>query len=312
MLSYAITFSVAVLVAAVLVPLVRTWATSRGLVDAPGGRKIHERPVPRLGGIAIAVAFYVALAAGVVLPLYGRLPGLPELPGIAAGGTLLVLVGLVDDLVGLSAVVKLVMQIAAGVLAYALGIGIHTLAFPWGNVDVGWLSLPLTVVWVVGVINAVNLIDGLDGLAAGVVVIALAALFVIAPNSAPLSLILAAGAGAVLGFLIYNVYPASIIMGDSGSMFLGFLVGVAAIAVASPPGGSVYAYVPAIVLALPLADMVWTVLRRASGGRPVFSADAGHVHHRLLRGGVSHRDAVLALYAVAAVFALIGIVLDRI
>jgi UDP-GlcNAc:undecaprenyl-phosphate GlcNAc-1-phosphate transferase len=167
------------------------------------------------------------------------------------------------------------------------------------------------VLWLVGVSNAFNLIDGLDGLAAGVVLIALVAFFVIAPNDAPLTLIVGAAAGATLGFLAYNLHPASIIMGDAGSLLLGFLVAVAGVSIASPGSGFVPFYVPLVVLALPLGDTLWTIVRRSVRGASVFEADAGHVHHRLLYIGLNQREVVVLLHLVAAILAAIGIGLAR-
>jgi UDP-GlcNAc:undecaprenyl-phosphate GlcNAc-1-phosphate transferase len=312
MFSYAIAFLVALAVAVLAVPFIRRVAVDRGLLDQPGGRKVHEVPVPRLGGVAIAIGFFLGMAAVTLLPVPGR-PAAPmtELPGILLGGLILVAAGLADDLKDLRPLVKLAAQLLAALVAWLLGVAIHQLSTPWGSLDVGWLSLPLTVFWIVAVINAINLIDGLDGLAGGVTLIALVAFFVIVPNRAPVTLVLGAAAGATLGFLVYNLHPASIIMGDAGSMLLGFLLAASAIAMVSPSGGLASAYVPLVVLALPLGDMAWTVMRRLIGGRSVFTADAGHVHHRLLRLGLTHRDVVTLLHLVAAVLAGIGIGIDR-
>ncbi len=313
MFSYAIAFLVALTAAALLIPLIRRWAAARGLLDKPGGRKVHVQPVPRLGGVAIAVGFYLGVAIALLLPS-GSLqpPSMDHIPAILVGGAILVATGVADDLVSLSPLVKLLAQLLAAVAAAALGLSLHALSLPWGGtLQLGWLSLPLTVVWIVALVNAINLIDGLDGLAAGVVLIALVAFFVIAPNHAAVTLIVGAAAGATLGFLVYNLHPASIIMGDAGSMLLGFLTAAVGIAVASPGSGFVPIYVPIVVLALPLGDMVWAVLRRSIGGRSVFVADAGHVHHRLLRGGLSQREVVVLLHLVAAVFAAIGVLLGR-
>jgi UDP-GlcNAc:undecaprenyl-phosphate GlcNAc-1-phosphate transferase len=310
MFSYAIAFLVALTVAVLLVPLIRRTAAARGLLDQPGGRKVHEVPVPRLGGVAIAAGFFVALAVVSLLPT-GQ-PGPPaNLPGILIGAAILVLAGAADDLNDLRPLVKLGAQLLAAIVATALGVGISELRFPWAVIELGWLAAPITVLWIVAMINAINLIDGLDGLAAGVVLIAMVAFFVIAPNTAPVTLVLGAAAGATLGFLVYNLHPASIIMGDAGSMLLGFVTAVAALSVASPAGGSEPAYVPLVILALPLGDMVWAVLRRTVGGKSVFVADAGHLHHRLLRMGLTHRDVVTLLHLVAAVLAAIGIGLAR-
>ncbi len=312
MFSYAIAFLLALTATALLIPPIRRWAEARSLFDEPGGRKVHAQPVPRLGGIAIATGFYLGVTLTALIPL-GSVPvtSRSDIPAILVGGAILVAVGVADDLVGLSPVVKLLAQLLAAVAASAMGLALHALAFPWGTVQLGILSLPLTVFWIVAMVNAINLIDGLDGLAGGVVLIALIAFFVIAPNDASATLIVGAAAGATLGFLVYNLHPASIIMGDAGSMLLGFLTAAVAIAISSPGSGFLPIYVPIVVLALPLGDMVWAVLRRLIGGRSVFVADAGHVHHRLLSGGLNQREVVVLLHLVAAIFAAVGIVLGR-
>lgn len=311
MFSYAIAFLVALTVTAVLIPPIRRIAADRGLLDQPGGRKVHAQPVPRLGGVAIAIGFYLAMAV-VTFVHFGRpTVSMPEMPAILVGGAILAITGLIDDLRGLSALAKLAGQVVGAVVAFALGAQLHALVFPGGSIHLGWLSLPITVAWIVGVVNAINLIDGLDGLAAGVVLIALVAFFVIAPNDAPLTLVVGAAAGATLGFLVYNLHPASIIMGDSGSLLLGFLTAVAAISISSPGSGFFPPYVAIVVLALPLGDMAWTIVRRALGGRSVFAPDAGHVHHRLLNEGLTQREVVVLLHLVAAILAAIGIGLAR-
>ncbi len=312
MFSYAIAFLVALTAAALLIPPIRLWAAAHDLFDVPGGRKVHSQAVPRLGGVAIAVGFYLGVAVAVLLPL-GSVPGASahDVRAILVGGAILVAAGVVDDVMGLAPLIKLLAQLLAAVVAAALGLSLHVLAFPWGTMELGIMSLPLTVIWIVAVVNAINLIDGLDGLAAGVVLIALVAFFVIAPNHASVTLVVGAAAGAALGFLVYNLHPASIIMGDAGSMLLGFVTAAVGIAISSPGSGFVPIYVPMVVLALPLGDMAWAVLRRSLGGRSIFVADAGHVHHRLLRGGLSQREVVVLLHLVAAVFAAIGVLLGR-
>ena len=191
-------------------------------------------PVPRLGGVAIAIAFVVALGFAALatndLNAVGSLrPN--RAPAILAGAALLVVVGVIDDVRGMPALVKLFWQVVAAVLAFALGLSLDRLNLPWGIVDLGWLALPLTVAWIVLIINAINLIDGLDGLAAGVVLTALGAFALLSASAGvdPTLPIIAAAGGAAIGFLAYNLHPAEIIMGDTGSMFLGFVVGAIAI-----------------------------------------------------------------------------------
>jgi UDP-GlcNAc:undecaprenyl-phosphate GlcNAc-1-phosphate transferase len=220
---------------------------------------------------------------------------------------------MIDDVRGMRPVIKLALQVTAAVVAWLLGLRIDVLYLAGGSVDLGLLSLPVTVIWIVGVINAINLIDGLDGLAAGVALTVLGAFGLIAAADRldPTLPIIAATAGAAAGFLAYNLHPASIHMGDTGAMFLGFVV--AAIGISLTQDGLVPAspWVPIIALALPLADMVWAVIRRTAQGEPFFVGDRGHIHHQLLRRGLSQRDAMLLLTAVSAGFGLLAVLLGR-
>jgi UDP-GlcNAc:undecaprenyl-phosphate/decaprenyl-phosphate GlcNAc-1-phosphate transferase len=180
---------------------------------------------------------------------------------------------------------------------------------PWGIVDLGVLSLPVTVAWIVGVINAVNLIDGLDGLASGVALTVLGAFGLLAAVDGvdPTLPIIAATIGAAVGFLAYNLHPATIIMGDTGSMFLGFVIAAVGISLTQDGVRPVAPWVPVVALAVPIADTIWAILRRTARGAPFFQADREHVHHQLLRQGLSQRDAMLTLTAVSAGLALIAV-----
>ena len=311
----ALTSAVALVVSLAVTPLVRLFAIRNGLLDQPDAeRKIHAFPVPRLGGVAIAIAFVVALGFAALatndLNAIGSLrPN--RAPAILAGAALLVVVGVIDDVRGMPALVKLFWQVVAAVLAFALGLSLDRLNLPWGIVHLGWLALPLTVAWIVLIINAINLIDGLDGLAAGVVLTALGAFALLSASAGvdPTLPIIAAAGGAAIGFLAYNLYPAEIIMGDTGSMFLGFVVGAIAISLTQDGLVPVSPIVPIVALAIPLADTVWAVMRRTARGDPFFVADRGHIHHQLLRLGFSQRDAMLFLTAVSAALAVIAVLL---
>jgi UDP-GlcNAc:undecaprenyl-phosphate GlcNAc-1-phosphate transferase len=312
----ALTFAAAVVIGLIVTPLVRGVAHRLGLLDLPGGRKVHRIPVPRLGGVAMAIAFGVAIAlATVVSPDLGATEGLRpnRAPAILAGVSVLVVVGIVDDTRGMSAFVKLVLQIGAASIAWWIGLSIEILHLPWGMVQLGALSLPLTVAWIVAVINAVNLIDGLDGLATGVALSVLGAFGLLAAVDRvdPTLPLIAATAGAAVGFLAYNLHPASIIMGDTGSMFLGFVIAAFGISLTQDGVNPVAPWVPMIALAVPILDTIWAIIRRASRGDPLFVADAGHIHHQLLRRGLSQRDAMLILTAVSAAFATIAVVIAR-
>ena len=312
----ALTFAVALTTALLATPVVRDLAIRRGLLDHPGGRKIHHAPVPRVGGVAMVVAFFVALGSAIVgTGFMERAPDWQSdrVLAVVLGIAVLVAVGIVDDLRGMQARVKLLAQILAALVAWALGLSIDVLHLPSGSVELGAFALPVTVLWIVGIINAVNLIDGLDGLASGVVLAALGAFAVLASAGGidPALVITAAVSGAAVGFLAYNLHPASIIMGDTGSMFLGFVVASLAILVTQDGTSPVGPWIPVLTLALPILDTTWAIIRRLRGGGSVFEPDRGHVHHQLLSRGMTQRDAMLVLTACAAIAAIAAIVLAR-
>lgn len=225
----AVTFALACVVALIATPVVRGLAHHYGVLDQPSERKIHEVAVPRLGGVAMAIGFGLAiLIALMVSPTLGSTSGLRpnHAPAILAVVGLLFVVGLVDDLRGMRPFVKLALQVGAALVAWGLGLRIEAFHLPGGAIALGVASLPITIIWIVGVLNAINLIDGLDGLAAGVALTVLGAFGLIAAvdRMDPTLPIIAATAGAAVGFLAYNLHPASIHMGDTGAMFLGFVI----------------------------------------------------------------------------------------
>lgn len=313
MLIPAAAFGLALVAGWLLTPIVRDAAHGAGLLDEPEARKVHLTPIPRLGGVAIGAAFYVGIAAGLVA---ARATGdslnleTGHLPGILVGVALIGGVGLLDDLQGMRARVKLLAQVVVALVAYGLGLSIDRLDGPWGSVDVGAWSILLTVVWIVAVINALNLIDGLDGLSSGVALTAMLAFFIIAQGLAgtsPIEMVVAAGAGGVIGFLRYNLPPASIIMGDTGSMLLGFLLAALGISLTQAQGAGVAPWVPVLAIGLPLADTAWAVMRRLAAGDPVFAPDKRHIHHQLLAAGMSMRGVVLLLWGVSAVLGALAV-----
>jgi UDP-GlcNAc:undecaprenyl-phosphate/decaprenyl-phosphate GlcNAc-1-phosphate transferase len=313
----ALTSAVALVMSMAVTPIVRVIAQRFGLLDQPAERKVHQQPVPRLGGLAIAIAFGVAIAFAAIATQDLNAVGIlrpNRAPAILTGALLLVVVGFVDDVRGMRALVKLAWQIAAAVLAFVLGLSLERLHLPGGTVALGVLALPVTVIWIVAVINAINLIDGLDGLATGVVLTALGAFALLAASDGvdPTLPIIAAAGGAAIGFLAYNLHPASIIMGDTGSMFLGFVVATVSISLIQDGVAPQPPWVPVIALAIPLADMVWAIVRRSARGEPFFMADRGHIHHQLLRIGLSQRDAMLFLTAVSAGLAVVAVLLGRV
>ena len=303
------------LAAWILTPIIRVAARRRGLLDEPGERKVHGVAIPRLGGVAIAVAFYLGIAAGLVVEsvVGGEAPR-DEIAVVLLGAALVACIGLLDDLVGMRARVKLTSQVGVSLVVVLLGLSIEHLDGPWGSLALGAWSLPVTVVWFVLVMNAMNLIDGLDGLASGVALTAMAALYLVSTAgglSAPVALVLAAAAGGVVGFLRYNMYPATIIMGDTGAILLGFLLAAAGVAVTQAGSPPAAAWTPLAALGLALADTLWAVVRRVASGAPVFAPDKRHVHHRLLAAGLSQRSTMLTLWLVSAVFGLLAVVTAR-
>ncbi len=312
----SLTFATALVVALLATPIVRGFAHGRSWLDQPGGRKVHAVPIPRLGGVAMAIAFGTAMGVAILLsPDLDAVGGLRpnRAPAILAGASLLLVVGVIDDIRGMRALVKLTFQVAAAVIAWWMGLRIEWLFLPWDMVNVGVLTLPLTVAWIVGVINAVNLIDGLDGLASGVALTALGAFGLLAAVDGvdPTLPLIAAMIGAAVGFLAYNLHPATIIMGDTGSMFLGFVIGALAISITQDGVNPVAPWVPIIALGLPIADTAWAVVRRTAAGEHFFVADRGHIHHQLLRVGLSQRDAMLLLTAVSAGLAVVAVMLGQ-
>ena len=294
--------------AAALTPFIRSVAHRWGFLDhALSSRKVHGRPIPRLGGVAIVCAFFAPLAAlyFVNSEVGRRFYAEPHHAlGLFIGGAIIAALGFFDDVRGSGAHIKFTVQFGVAALMYWLGFRIDHIANPFGPpIDLGLLGLPFTMLWIAGVINAMNLIDGLDGLAGGVAFIAVSSTLAIALlNGEPLMLLFTAAlAGAVLGFLFYNFNPATIFMGDTGSMFLGFVLATTAIQTNHKSSTAVALVVPIIALGVPIADTLLAMARRALRGAPLFSADRGHIHHRLLALGLSQRQAVLVLYGVCAV-----------
>lgn len=313
----ALTFATALVVGLVATPIVRDFAHGQGLLDEPGGRKVHRVAIPRLGGVAMAIAFGAAVGVAILMsPDLDAVGGLRpnRAPAILVGVALLVVVGVVDDVRGMRALVKLTFQVATAILAWGLGLSIERLHLPWGIIELGILSLPITVAWIVGVINAINLIDGLDGLASGVVLTALGAFGLLAAVDGvdPTLPLIAATAGAAVGFLAYNLHPATIIMGDTGSMFLGFVVAAIAISLTQDGVHPIHPWVPIVALGVPIVDTAWAIVRRTARGEPFFVADRGHIHHQLLRRGLSQRDAMLILTAASAGLGVVAVLLAQV
>ena len=299
-------FVVAVTIAMVVTPAVRAFCLRVGWLDEGGThRAMHDEPTPRLGGVALALAFFGSLVlvglsgheAADLLLADGR-----RVLALVAGGLMALGIGATDDVVGLSAWRKLVLQISLGLLVTLLGLRIELVDLPIaGTLTTGIFAVPVTVIWLVLVMNAINLIDGLDGLAAGVSLTVVAALLAVSVlNGMAAGVLLGSAlAGALAGFLRHNFPPASVFMGDSGSLFLGFALGAWSIVAWQKSATGVAVLSVAFIFALPLLDVALAVGRRLGRGQSPLVADADHLHHRLLRQGLSHRRSVLVLYGVA-------------
>ncbi len=311
----AAALAVAFLISLILTPVVRTLAVKMGAVDDPRRRndperRMHDHPVPRMGGLAIVMGFLLSVL--VFLPMNG------QLQRILLGAVLIVVMGVFDDIYDLSAKLKLVGQIIAALIVTVGegGMAIEALSNP--NIFssnpywvLGWLSVPVTVVWIVGMTNAVNLIDGLDGLACGVSSISSLTLLVIALllGEPQVAILVAALAGGCLGFLPYNLNPAKIFMGDTGSTFLGFVLACVSIQGLFKMYTLISFVVPFLLFGLPIFDTCFAFIRRIAHGQSPMHADRSHVHHRLIDMGFSQKQAVAVLYVITAILGLSAVVL---
>ncbi|MBQ9616640.1 MAG: undecaprenyl/decaprenyl-phosphate alpha-N-acetylglucosaminyl 1-phosphate transferase, partial [Selenomonadaceae bacterium] len=301
--NYMLAFLIAIGAALVVTPGVILFAAKTGAMDAPDARKVHKKPIPRIGGIGIYIAFMAGMLVVMSMNVLTEEVS-HELIGLLFGGSLIVLLGIVDDYKNLPAKVKLVGQIiAATVLVVAFDVRIDFITDPFGDyLFLEFMAVPATIFWIVGLTNTVNLIDGLDGLAAGVSTIACITIFLVALQQDILlvAVLTAALAGAAMGFLYYNFNPARIFMGDSGSMFLGYMLAGISIIGAVKCAATIALIVPILALGLPILDTTFAIVRRYRGGVPIFKPDKGHLHHRLLDLGFTQRQAVLLMYVISA------------
>ncbi len=304
MKNYMMAFFTTILLAYIATPIVRNWANKIGAIDIPkDNRRIHKNPTPLLGGLAIYFACIVGILIFVPLNL--------RIIGIIAGATVIVACGYFDDVKSLRPGVKLAVQIAAALIVIYCGVRINRFTNPlyfltgskW--IELGVFSYPITLLWIVGLTNAFNLIDGLDGLAAGVSVISSMSLFAAAillgPEQQYVPIITAVVAGSTLGFLPYNFNPAKIFMGDTGAMFLGFMLSVISAIGVLKSATALAILIPVFAMGLPIIDTAFAIIRRVSNGKSMVEADKGHLHHRLIDKGYSQKQAVLTLYSLSAI-----------
>ncbi|QKY70444.1 glycosyltransferase family 4 protein [Lentibacillus sp. CBA3610] len=298
----AIAFFIALISTFLLTYPVKKMAIKLKAVDLPNYRKIHKKVTPRLGGLAIF--------AGVFLGGLYLHPQHEHLPEIILGAIVILITGALDDRYSIRPVIKLTGQLIAASFLISSGLIIERVTLPIiGMVDLGFASVLITVLWIVGITNAINLIDGLDGLATGVTTIALSSMFVMAiidgqVLAAYLCIVLI---GANLGFLYHNFYPAKIYMGDTGSNFLGYMIAVVSI-VGLFKNIALFSFIiPVIVLAVPIFDTLFAIVRRAYNKEPIMMPDNKHVHYQLIRAGFSHRKTVLIIYAFSTLFGVMAI-----
>ena len=290
-----------------ITPAVKKLAFKIGATDKPNKRKVHQKIMPRLGGLAIYISFMI----GVLIVQ----PNSPQLGAILIASTIIILTGIFDDIYELSAKIKLVGQIAATlVVVFGGGVQVEFINLPFTDriLEFGYLSIPITILWIVGITNAINLIDGLDGLAAGVSSIALITISIMAiliPNPFVVvmgSILLA----STLGFLVFNFHPAKIFMGDTGALFLGFMIAVLSL-LGFKNVTLISLVIPIIILGVPISDTFYAIARRIVNKKPISAPDKSHLHHCLLDHGFTHRQTVLLIYAMAAFFGLIAIIVSQ-
>jgi UDP-GlcNAc:undecaprenyl-phosphate GlcNAc-1-phosphate transferase len=299
----------------ILVPLIKSYCHKHGLLDNPGPRKIHASPVPRLGGIAFAIAFSLSIWLGFVADPQLWHNDWRGIAGVIAGGLIVFSLGLADDLKGVSPASKFLWQIGAALFPVLCGVRADVLNVPYYKlVYLGFWGIPLSVLWIVAITNTFNLLDGLDGLAAGIAAIASLTFVVLSVVlNLPLASLFAAGIfGLSIAFLKFNYHPAQIFMGDSGSLFIGYVLGVTSL-YWPKSYASIIMFVPLLALGVPVLEVIMTTIRRAVTGQRIYIADRRHLFHYLLQLGISHRGVVWIFYIVSAQFSImaVGLVLGK-
>ena len=303
-------FAVAAVLSYFFTPPVKNFAHKVGAIDVPkDARRMHKKPIPRLGGLAIYGGFLCSIL------IFGQLD--ETVLCVLLGAAIIVALGIFDDVLALGAKLKFVVQIVAAAIPVCIGdlqIGLFTNLNPLSDtpfVHLGILAVPVTIIWIVGITNAVNLIDGLDGLAVGVSSIAAITMLAVAllTGNMPIAITMAALAGACIGFMPYNLNPAKIFMGDTGSTFLGYMLATVSIMGLFKFYAVISFAVPFLILGLPIFDTANAIIRRVAAGRSPMSPDRGHVHHKLIDMGFNQKQAVAILYAISATLGLTAVVL---
>ncbi len=322
MINYAVSFLIALIISFMATPIARKVGFSIGAVDMPGEkRRMHSRPITRFGGASIFTGFIVSLLLQIIIAATGSnqpFASSRQILGLLAGVVIVTAVGVFDDIRHLRAGVKFLCHLAAATaFVFISGTRITSITNPFSPLGYStlpdFITYPLSILWIIGITNAINLIDGLDGLAAGVTAISSLSLFfvsILSPNiDVFTATVTAAVAGCTLGFLPFNFNPAKIIMGDTGAYFLGFTLGAISIQGTLKTYATISIAIPLLILGLPLFDTFFAILRRIISRKPIMAPDRGHLHHKLIDMGLSHRQSVIVMYIVSAVLGLCAIVL---
>ncbi|WP_100332384.1 glycosyltransferase family 4 protein [Bacillus xiapuensis] len=302
----ALAFVICLIASLLITPLVKKLAIAVGAVDKPNYRKVHQKIMPRMGGLAIFFSFIIGM---LILQPYAEFNA-----AIIVGSIIIILTGVLDDRFELSAKVKLAGQVLAALIVVVYGgVQVEFINLPFGGqMEFGYLSIPLTILWIVGITNAINLIDGLDGLAAGVSSIALLTISLVAFMKGDVYVMSVAliVLGSTLGFLRYNFHPAKIFMGDTGALFLGYIISVLAL-LGFKNITVVSLIIPIIILGVPITDTFFAIVRRKVNKQPLSAPDKSHLHHCLLRLGFTHKQTVLIIYAIASMFGLAAVIFTK-
>ena len=324
-LQYSISIILSFVISFFLTPAVIKLAVKADVLDVPSdARRVHKKPIPKLGGLAIITGFFITILVNAVLYAFDivtlMLPN-SQLIGFLFGLFIIVIMGIIDDLYGLNAKWKFLFQIIAALIVISSGTRIPTLTNPFSTQGYfslpDWVSFIFTLFWIVGITNAINFIDGLDGLAAVITTIATFSLFIVSLLSGDnrllsVSLMTAILGGSTLGFLPYNLNPAKIFMSDIGSNFLGFSLAVITIQGTMKSYAAIALAVPIVILAIPLFDVIFAIIRRIVHKKKITDADRGHLHHRLIDLGLPQKKVVLILYSISLVLGFSAIILSLI
>lgn len=308
MLNYVaiIGFLVPLIVTLLVTPFVIKLAYKIGAIDKTNHRKVHKKIMPRMGGLAI---FIGVIAGYFATGLYNE-----KITAISIGGILIIMLGILDDIYELSAKIKFFAQVIIASIVVSTGLTIDFISIPLvvEKLQLGWLSYPITILWIVAITNAINLIDGLDGLAAGISSIGIATVAIMAMFAGK-ELILALALivlGSTIGFLFYNFHPAKIFMGDTGALFLGYSISILSL-LGLFKSVTLFSFViPIIILGVPIFDTAFAILRRFINKQPISAPDKAHLHHKMMALGLSHKNTVLVLYAVSILFSILAVILS--